>query len=292
MLIQAKKFGPLSVLLFYLSLSLFIFSGCKQDSSQGKSAYMDYFVPYQDMLSQRAVTTDAPNEQDILTAMAYYNDGNFSQAIPFFLKALAEQPRDIPLNFYLGVSHIGNHAPEPAIPFLKQVAEQRDTPLAVPALWYLGLAYLQTGDRVNAVPCFFDLKIRNTSYKIQATKVLQTIPEGEQFLYAARTGKTFHIGLAGFNSLDYFRIDDNNTVAIRTSHNEKKLHVRFNRDIGGTSVIRLYDGDGQLLHIEKLTPAEAGVEKDVDLAFLEPGNFTLQVEMEEKDPLRQRIKVH
>ncbi len=75
-------------------------------SYTNQELFAQYFKPYEDLTAARSSETNEILSQ----GMAYYNSGNYTEAIAYLERYLVGQPNQPAVDFYLGVSYPGNRA--------------------------------------------------------------------------------------------------------------------------------------------------------------------------------------
>lgn len=83
-------------------------------------------------------------------AIAAYEAEKYQEAIQLGSTLLTQYPESDTLKYFLGASHLAQQQAKPAIYYLRDVAEDNDSPLQPQARWNLGLAYLLEGNRAMA----------------------------------------------------------------------------------------------------------------------------------------------
>lgn len=109
-------------------------------------------------------------------AIAAYEAGQYDVAATLFGEYLARNPENSTANFYAGVAALLNRQPEKAIGYLKKVEQNQPNPFAEPAMWYLGLAYMEIKNTGIARKIFIKLATESTAYQHQAKEILRELP--------------------------------------------------------------------------------------------------------------------
>ena len=79
-------------------------------------------------------------------AMVAYKEGKYQEAIGSWEKLYQNNPDNDSLNYFLGAAHLANSEAHKAIPYLENVFPQAESSFQQESLWYLGLAYLKSGE--------------------------------------------------------------------------------------------------------------------------------------------------
>lgn len=105
--------------------------------------YAKYFKPDPGL----PTTMSSTNNFDFYDAMVSYKHGDYQDAIDKW-KILSEtKPENDTLNYFLGLAYMANRKEAQAIPFLERTVEAPDDfTFLNEAYYYLGLAYLKTGN--------------------------------------------------------------------------------------------------------------------------------------------------
>ncbi|MDB4286328.1 hypothetical protein N9933_03410, partial [bacterium] len=129
-------------------------------------------------------------------------------------------------------------------------------------------------------------------YQSKALEILETFPEGKLFLVNTTFDNVYHVGHSGFNFSRYFQVAKTDLVSIRSSEDERQLFLKYNIPMPNKVIVRLYDEQGTLQYIEKLSDVGKGVEKKVNLIHLQAGGYNLEVKLDSGRTLNQRIEIH
>ncbi len=128
----------------------FFFSG--DETISNEQLFADNFQPYQMLLNQRDISTE---EKNVLleNAISAYTKGDFQTASTAFRQLAQNDPANISYEFYHAVAELGAENSDSAIGLFRKllIAGLRIIHLWNKVRWYLALAYLQKGDKKNAV---------------------------------------------------------------------------------------------------------------------------------------------
>lgn len=134
-----------AAILLLLVARIFIFTPDQPKTDQ--ELFTTYFVPYEDVISVR----DGSNgKSSLTTAMTFYNDGNYQEAVANLKAVLSDDPDNSEARFYLGASWLALMNGKEAIPVLQDVISQKNN-YHDQAEWYLALAYLINQDDKDAM---------------------------------------------------------------------------------------------------------------------------------------------
>jgi len=142
-------------------------------SDDPQKIFNKYYEPFNAASSvTRGTATD---ESKVLTgAIANYKSGEYQAAAAGFTIAMFSGTESISAIFYLGVTELelGNY--DRAIKLLNEVANQKNT-YAKEAAWYLGLAYIKSGNQIKASECFELLTRSQGFYSSRSEKILRLL---------------------------------------------------------------------------------------------------------------------
>lgn len=101
-----------------------------------------------------------------------------------------------------------------------------------------------------------------------------------------------HVGGKQDSSGTYQNLGNDGKVSIRISKDHSQLMLRYNVPLSEDVILRLYDQEGQLKHMERVPRIEAGLEQSLDLSQLDAGAYNLQINLEDGVELSQQISLH
>jgi tetratricopeptide (TPR) repeat protein len=160
-----RNYWQLAAVFLLIALAaIYIFiPGGKQSPQE---LYVDYFVPYEDVISLRDVSNPLITE-----CIHLYNEKKFDLAAERFSKYLTETPNDLDAQFYLGVSLLGSARPEESISTFGMVITGNGL-LKEQAEWYRALAYLKRGDVETTKRLLNDINHEGHDYRTKAAELL------------------------------------------------------------------------------------------------------------------------
>ena len=126
------------------------------------------FEPYEMVLNARAYS-DNPDVTVLNSAINAYEGQKYLSAIRLFKKLETVDSLGVIPVFYQGICHLALKHPKRAIAALDKVKKSNNALFAQQTNWYLGLAYLQAGDRGKALDVFKSIS-RSGGYKTDAAK--------------------------------------------------------------------------------------------------------------------------
>lgn len=149
-----------------LIISTFIFQ--KTDTEQ---LFANYYQP-----SQFSITRQIDIEAEIARAENFYNNANYTAAIPVLQGLLRKQPENAAIQLALGNALLNSEAPERAIAEFQNIIE-RNAPLYIDqAKWYLALTHLKLGNIENCKKLLQELVSDNEAdFHTQAVNLLKEL---------------------------------------------------------------------------------------------------------------------
>lgn len=141
--------------------------------ASGESVYYAYYTTYPNYEAGISRNETGSSDNRAL-AFQLYEKGQFKAAIQQLQTIIDENPEDSPALFYLGLSYLETDSPEKAIPHLKALAEKTSSDYQEAALWYYALAHLKLDNKSEAVNAFSQLENSKT-YQGKAKKILSKI---------------------------------------------------------------------------------------------------------------------
>ncbi len=107
-------------------------------------------------------------------AVENYRSGDFRAAETGFTEAMLYESTSLPAGFLLGITEIELENPGRAIELLGKVAD-RQGEYAKEATWYLGLAYIKSGNKEKASECFEILAGSPGFYRDRSENILRRL---------------------------------------------------------------------------------------------------------------------
>jgi tetratricopeptide (TPR) repeat protein len=168
-----------SLLVRYISLSaaavivIFVLIRTLLPSSDPGKLYNSYYEPF-NVVSPvtRSLTTNEPDSYQ--AAVERYKLGDYQTAALGFSDAILKDTSVIAPRFFMGITQLALENYDQAINLLTGVAG-RSGEYRKEAGWYLGLAYLKTGEKEKAAECFGLLAQSPGYYSERAGKILRRL---------------------------------------------------------------------------------------------------------------------
>jgi TolA-binding protein len=108
------------------------------------------------------------------SALDSYREGNYQVATAGFSEAILNDPASGSSRFFLGITYIAMNDFSQAVNILYGVANQQGE-YSKEARWYLGLAYLKTGNKAKASECFELLAQTSEFYRERSERILRRL---------------------------------------------------------------------------------------------------------------------
>jgi len=112
--------------------------------------------------------------ETLKSAVDSYREGNYQVATAGFSEAILNDPASGSSRFLLGITYIAMNEFSQAIDMLDGVANQQGD-YTKDARWYLGLAYLKTGNKAKASECFELLAQTSGFYRKRSERILRLL---------------------------------------------------------------------------------------------------------------------
>lgn len=132
--------------------------------------FNEFFIPFENILTARA---DSQKDEDLMKAMSHYSKGDYKNASLLFKQLLKKRPTDLVINFYYGISELAQENLEDSKKIFKKIILNDKDLLKELARWYLGLAYLKSGNTKSAMKHFESLSAKSSLW--DSEKILQKI---------------------------------------------------------------------------------------------------------------------
>lgn len=131
--------------------------------------YERFFEPY-----EATIYRSAGDDINMVfrEAMKHYENKNYSQAVIWFEKALAQDSLHVPTNFYSGISYMETEKYSKANHSFEVILDQKNQLFYEHAEWYLGFCYLMTDQSEKAENQFEKIEQSEGYYQDKASKVL------------------------------------------------------------------------------------------------------------------------
>jgi TolA-binding protein len=168
-----------SLVIRYITLSaaavigVFILIRTLLPSSDPEKLYSSYYNPFN--LISSVTRGNAENKADgYSAAVERYRAGDYQTAAAGFSNFLLNDTSVIAPRFFMGITQLAMGNYNQAVSLLQGVAG-RSGEYHKEALWYLGLAYLKTGEKEKSVKCFDLLTKSSGFYSERSAEILRRL---------------------------------------------------------------------------------------------------------------------
>jgi tetratricopeptide (TPR) repeat protein len=151
---------------------VFLIKSLLPDNSS-EEIFSKYYKPFD------AVTPVSRNSKSNLNLLfiegiSFYKSGEYQSALLKFNDVIDGDSSIIAPVYFAGLTQIelGNFSDAA---FLLSKVSAGSSEYKYEAKWYLGLSYLKTGDRSNAISCFEFLSVNSEFYMERARKILRSL---------------------------------------------------------------------------------------------------------------------
>jgi len=142
----------------------------RSKSYSSEEIYAMYYRPYEATMNFRSA--DAGINDDLRTAMTYYENKNFRNALVLFEKILNDDSSRIGLNVYSGISHMEVEEYNDANSNFQKIIDDEYSLYIEQAEWYLGFCYLMTNNTEKAKQQFEQIAGQDGYYTHKAIEIL------------------------------------------------------------------------------------------------------------------------
>ncbi len=142
-------------------------------SDDPQKMFSKYYEPFK-AISSITRGTDASESESLTKAIGSYKAGDYKTAAAGFSKAMLNGSESFSAGFFLGITEIelGNY--NKAIDLLGGVVNRKGE-YTKEATWYLGLAYIKSGNKIKASECFELLARSPGFYSDRSEKILRLL---------------------------------------------------------------------------------------------------------------------
>lgn len=174
-----KKGLSKTLLLRYISLSAaavltaFIMVRTLLPSYNPEKIFNSYYEPM-NAISPVTRSVNSDNTNNYTSAIESYKHGDYQTAANGFSDVIMRDTSVIAPHFFMGVTQVALGNYDQAINLLSNVSSQSGE-YGKEARWYLGLAYLKSGDKEKASECFELLSQSSGFYSGRAEKILRRL---------------------------------------------------------------------------------------------------------------------
>ena len=137
------NWGIAASVLIIVSLAAWWYYG-----NQQQRLYSSYYAPDPGLMTTMSSVND---HYEFDKAMVEYKNGDYDKALAAWEKMLSANAENDTLVYFIGSALQAKGEYEQAITYLQRVATDTQSALRKDASWYLGLLYLRTGDKAQAI---------------------------------------------------------------------------------------------------------------------------------------------
>ncbi len=174
-----RKKGLSRTLIRYVSLpaaaiiGVFILLRILLPSDNPDKLFDSYYEPLK-AVSPVTRNSDADQPDSYASAIEMYNAGDYQGAANGFSDAIQRDNSSIASRFFMGITQLALGNYDQAISLLSDVTV-RSGSYGKETQWYLGLAYLKTGEKEKALACFEPLAQTPGFYRARAEKIVRRL---------------------------------------------------------------------------------------------------------------------
>jgi TolA-binding protein len=142
-------------------------------SDDPQKIFNKYYEPFR-AVSSVTRSTGSGERESFTKAIGSYKAGDYKTAATGFSEAMLNGTESFSAGFFLGITEIelGNY--DKAIDLLGGVVN-RKSEFTKEATWYLGLAYIKSGNKIKASECFESLARSPGFYSSRSEKILRLL---------------------------------------------------------------------------------------------------------------------
>ncbi len=141
-----------------------------------KPSSQELYVAYYETYPNIVAPLDRSNSGVSVTALSFYENGDFEKARALLEQEIVAAPDDIGLQFYFGICQLELDNPDFAIAELKPIADAKHEIFGEPAGWYVALAHLKAGSVEEAKKLLVSIKNnKQNAYSKRATALLDEL---------------------------------------------------------------------------------------------------------------------
>ena len=173
----------LAIAASFLILVVAYFNYPKQNTVDFNQTFANHF-PYEDKISDILkdeiseigyAGNDKVAQEQLLAALAMYNQQKYGEAIPLFKQVLSEKPKQLYAQFYLGQSQLNLENWKEAIQHLQPLGQSINFPLRADALWGTSFSLLKATKNEEAKLLLQQLSQFENPYQTAANNLLQAL---------------------------------------------------------------------------------------------------------------------
>lgn len=265
-------------------------SAC-QISGHYRTLFDRYYAPFQ---GENAIIL----QKSLAKAWDLYQAEEFEATAEACAQVLADNPENMLAHFYLGLAHLGMEHDKPAIENLSFVTERESPQLSLPSIWYLGLAHLRAGNTRSAGNCFSKLVKHQNIYEARSRRILEALDqvnmapaklplkETKEILLSPVGANLRRSSAAAVSALKLGMYDE---ISIRYLASTRTLYLENNLKQSQDLVVRIYNAEGQLVHLEKKRGLKQGESLKINMEYFPSGNYRLRLQLGNGDIITSKF---
>ncbi len=109
--------------------------------TENERLFTEFFEPDPGLMTSMGIT----DEYSFNRAMVDYKTGKYAEALATWEPMLASDIKNDTLNYFIGLSWLGEDEPKKAVILLRKIADDPASEFRIESYWYLGLALLKDG---------------------------------------------------------------------------------------------------------------------------------------------------
>ncbi|MFO7656940.1 MAG: tetratricopeptide repeat protein [Bacteroidales bacterium] len=170
---RPKRFYQAAGVVSFALLAVFLILNTSVKNISKDHLFDKYYEPYEVNMTFRSADTDI--NATLKTAMHYYENKNFTEALKLFEQILQSDPDRVGLNFYSGISRMEMKEYEKAGTSFNKVVNNNFNLYIEQAEWYLSLCYIVTGQDEKALELLEGIVTNKKYNHNKARKIIRKI---------------------------------------------------------------------------------------------------------------------
>lgn len=163
------KLAAAACIIGVLSITTYRIFFTKKSVSE-EQIYASYFKPLTNVDAN--VRGENDNSDETKAANAYENEDYF-EALNFYQKLVANNPKNVKNNLFLGISYLATNQPKKAIVVLQTITQSEEYHFDIQ--WYLALAYIKNKEIQNAQANLNNLTKEENYYQKEAQEIIEKL---------------------------------------------------------------------------------------------------------------------
>lgn len=156
------------LVLLFGSISLYFMNADKPVTNE--NLFRIYYQPDAALLIR-----GQSEDKMLIEGFQKYETRDYTAALELFNKILEQDPNNIPVQFYAGISSIETGKYRNALKPFNNIVNQNQNLYQDKAKWYAGLCYLKLNENDKAYDIFKEISNSNSAYKYKAKNIIKSI---------------------------------------------------------------------------------------------------------------------